>query len=45
VIGVEGRDLHDALERGIGIDRLLGAKVRRAAETGAVFTPLQELGL
>lgn len=45
VIGVEGRDLHDALERGIGIDRLLAAKVRHAAETGAVFAPLAELPL
>jgi len=45
VIGVEGRDLHDALDRGINIDRLLAAKVRHAAETGAVFVPLSELPL
>ena len=45
VIGVEGRDLREALERGIGIDRLLAAKVRHAAETGAVFVPLADLSL
>lgn len=45
VIGVEGRDLHDALDRGIAIDRLLAAKVRHAAETGAVFVPLSDLPL
>ncbi len=43
VVGVEGRDLHDALDRGIGIDRLLSAKVRHAAETGEVFVPLEQL--
>lgn len=45
VIGVEGRDLHDALDRGIGVDRLLSAKVRHAAETGAVFVPIADLPL
>ena len=45
VIGVEGLDLRDALDRGIGIDRLLAAKVRHAAETGNVFAPLAELSL
>ena len=43
VIGVEGRDLHDALDRGIAIDQLLIAKVRHAAETGEVFVPLERL--
>ena len=43
VVGVEGRDLNDALDRGIGIDRLLIAKVRHAAETGEVFVPLDRL--
>lgn len=45
VIGVEGRDLRDALAGRIGIDRLLAAKVRHAAETGDVFVPLSELSL
>ena len=43
VIGVEGCDLHDALDRGIAIDQLLIAKVRHAAETGEVFAPLERL--
>lgn len=43
VIGVDGRDLKEALERGIGIDRLLIAKVRHAAETGEVFSPVSQL--
>lgn len=43
VIGVEGKDLYDALDRCIGIDRLLALKVRRAAETGEVFAPLAGL--
>lgn len=42
-IAMEGRDLYEALDRGIGIDRLIAAKARRAAETGAVFAPLAEL--
>ncbi len=45
LIGVEGRDLYEALGRGVGIDRLIAAKVRRAAETGDVFVPLEQLGL
>lgn len=45
VIAVSGLDLREALERGIGIDRLLAAKVRHAAETGAVFVPLSDLPL
>ncbi len=45
VIGVEGRDLRDALDGRIGIDRLLAAKVRHAAETGDVFVPLSKLSL
>jgi hypothetical protein len=44
VIGMNGRDLHDALRLGIGIDRLLAAKVRHAAETGEVFVPVEVLG-
>lgn len=43
MIGVEGKDLYDALDRGIGIDRLLALKVRRAAETGEVFVPISDL--
>ncbi|MFL0418623.1 restriction endonuclease [Sphingomonas sp. 179-I 2A4 NHS] len=42
-IAMEGRDLYEALDRGIGIDQLIAAKTRRAAETGAVFAPLAEL--
>ena len=43
VIGIEGKDLYEALDRGIGVDRLIARKVRHAAETGAVFAPLAEL--
>ncbi|MBB3694877.1 hypothetical protein [Sphingomonas sp. BK580] len=42
-IAMEGRDLRVALERGIGLDRVIAAKSRRAAETGAVFSPVMEL--
>tara|TARA_R110001599_G_scaffold310833_1_gene518041 strand:- start:521 stop:1387 length:867 start_codon:yes stop_codon:yes gene_type:complete len=43
VIGLDGRDIYTALNRNIGIDRLLALKVRRAAETGEVFTPIEQL--
>ena len=42
-IALEGRDLYEALDRGIGIDQVIAAKARRAAETGAVFVPLADL--
>ncbi len=41
VIGMDGRDLHEALTRGIGVDLLLAFKVRHAAETGEVFVPVE----
>ncbi len=44
IVGVEGRELYEALQRNIGIDRLLAAKVRRAAESGDVFVPFEQLG-
>lgn len=43
VIGMEGRDLYEALEHGIGIDQLIGMKARRAAETGDIFVPVADL--
>jgi hypothetical protein len=43
VIGMDGRELYEALGRGIAIDRLISLKVRRAAETGEVFVPLEHL--
>lgn len=43
LIGVEGKDLHDALTRQVGADRLIAAKVRHAAETGTVFAPFDTL--
>lgn len=45
VIGMDGRDIYKALDRGIGIDRLIAAKVRCAAETGDVFAPIDQLSL
>ena len=43
IVGMDGRDIHEALSRGIAIDRLLSLKVRRAAETGQVFAPIDKL--
>ena len=43
VIGMEGREIKEALEREIGINELIAHKVRRAAETGEVFTPIESL--
>lgn len=43
LVCVEGREIKIALEREIGIDALIAMKVRRAAETGSVFTPLESL--
>lgn len=42
VIGMDGSDLYECLNHGIGIDQLLALKVRRAAETGEVFVPAKE---
>ena len=44
IVGVAGFELYDALQKNIGIDRLIAAKVRRAAESGDVFVPIEELG-
>lgn len=43
VIGMEGRDLYDALDRNIGIDQVIARKIRHAAETGEVFAPVSQL--
>lgn len=43
VVGVEGRDLYEALSRCIGVDELIARKVRRAAETGEVFVSIDAL--
>jgi hypothetical protein len=43
VICMDGRDIYTALDRSVGIDRLLALKVRRAAETGEVFAPLDTM--
>jgi hypothetical protein len=43
LICIEGRDLYEALERQIPLIEMMRAKVRRAAETGAPFTPLSVL--
>lgn len=43
VIGIEGKDLYEALDRGISVDCLTSRKVRHAAETGEVFAPVAEL--
>lgn len=43
LICMEGRDIKDALEGGVAIDRAISMKVRHAAETGEVFIPLEKL--
>jgi hypothetical protein len=43
LICLEGRDLYEALGRQIPLPALLEAKVRRAAETGRPFVPIDEL--
>jgi hypothetical protein len=43
VVALEGRDVYEALTRCIGIDELIARKVRRAAETGEVFVPIDIL--
>lgn len=43
VIGMEGRDIYDALDRNIGIDQVIARKIRHAAETGEVFAPVSQL--
>ncbi|WP_343830593.1 restriction endonuclease [Brevundimonas olei] len=43
LVGMDGRDIHLALTRGLPIDRVIGLKVRHAAETGAVFAPIDQL--
>ena len=43
IILMDGLDLHDALERKIPIDKVIAAKVRRAAETANAFVRVREL--
>lgn len=43
LIGIDGRDIHESLARGIAIDRLIALKVRHAAETGRIFAPIDQL--
>jgi hypothetical protein len=43
VICMDGLDLHDTLERKLGLDKVLGAKARRAAESGKLFVRVREL--
>jgi Restriction endonuclease len=43
LVCMEGREIKIALEREVGIDALIAMKVRRAAETGSVFTRLESL--
>lgn len=43
LVCMDGRDIHEALQRGIAIDRAISLKVRHAAETGDVFIPIDNL--
>lgn len=43
IVAMDGRDIHEALSRGIAIDRLIALKVRHAAETGEIFASIDRL--
>lgn len=43
VVCMSGRDLHQALKRRLPLRELLDGKVRRAAETGRPFVPVEKL--
>lgn len=43
MVCLEGRDIHEALDRNIPIDTLIDRKVRHAPETGQPFIPVREL--
>lgn len=43
IICMDGRDIYDALEREIPLKSVLERKIRRAAETGNIHVPVQEL--
>jgi hypothetical protein len=40
---MDGHDIYEALDREIPLNHVLGEKVRRAAETGAVFCRVRDL--
>lgn len=43
LVGMDGRDIHESLARGVPIDRLIARKVRHAAETGQLFASIDAL--
>ncbi|MEO7635016.1 MAG: hypothetical protein ABIS38_05155, partial [Sphingomicrobium sp.] len=43
LVGMDGRDIYESLERGIPVDRLIALKVRHAAETGNIFASIDQL--
>lgn len=43
IICMDGRDIYEALERGIPLKSVLERKIRRAAETGHIHVPVREL--
>ena len=43
IVCLDGLDLFDALERRISIEKVIGRKVRRAAETGFAFIRVRDL--
>lgn len=43
LICMDGLDLHEMLDRGLGFDEVLKRKVRRAAETGSPFASVRDL--
>ena len=43
VVCMDGRDLHDVLDRGLSLPSVLSTKVRHAAETGSPFARVADL--
>lgn len=43
IVLMDGLDLHETLDRGLGIDVVLARKIRRAAETGESFSRVRDL--
>lgn len=43
IVCMDGLDLYDLLSRQLPLDRVIGMKVRRAAETGNAFTRVRDL--
>jgi hypothetical protein len=43
LVGMDGLDLHEVLDRGLSVAEVIAKKVRRAAETGSSFVRVRDL--